>query len=328
MIEPIHFPSRPFDPTFADPRIVRFNQDLRAASSEAPARTEIPLEIERTRLVGNGKLKIAQSDKPTEISTFSIPGPAGDLTVRKLIPKQNADPIGIYLHFHGGGFCLGSSAGQDGLLSNLAHEAGVVVLSLDYRLAPENPYPAGLADGEAAAWWLVKQCAAEFGTSQIVLGGESAGAYLTLTTALRLRDRHGFESLAGLNLSQGGYDLRMTPSMQNADDTLVLDRPTFLLHMGRLFRDSSQRHDLQSNPLYADLRRLPRSHITVGTIDPLIDDNMFLYMRLLCANVDAEMNIYPGGFHGFNLVGTPLAESANHRIHCFVRDSCTNNRPR
>ncbi|MEQ5843751.1 alpha/beta hydrolase [Paraburkholderia acidicola] len=323
MIEPIHFPSRPFDLTDADPRIVSFNQELRRAFSDAPVRTEIPLEVERSRSVGNGTIKIAQCNKPIDISTFSIPGPAGDLSLRKLSPKQSADPIGVYLHFHGGGFCLGSSSGQDGLLGNLAHEAGVVVLSLDYRLAPENPYPAALADAEAATWWLIKQCHAEFGTDRIVLGGESAGAYLTLATALRIRDRHGFDGLAGLNLSQGGYDLRMTPSMLNAGDTLVLDRPTFLVHMGRFFSDDSQRHDPKSNPLFADLRRLPRSHITVGTIDPLVDDNMFLYMRLLSSNVDAEMNIYPGGFHGFNLVDTPLAAAANERIHGFVRDSCS-----
>lgn len=322
MFDPIHFPARPFDVNAADPVIAGVNDQLKKAFADSPARWEIPLAIERTRSPANGVLCFTRSDKPVEISDFTIPGPAGDLRIRQFIPELTDKPAGIYLHFHAGGFCLGSASGQDGVLTELAHGASVIVLSVDYRLAPEHPYPAALADCEASAWWLVKHAQTRYGVDCIVLGGESAGSYLTLTTALRLRDRHGFVGLAGLNLSQGEYDLRITPSMSKATSTLAVDRPTFVTHMRRFFPDDAQRMRWEANPLFADLDRLPPPLMTIGSLDPCLDGNMFLYMRLLSCGVHAELNIYPGGFHLFNFIDSPLAANANQRIYRFVRNAC------
>ena len=91
------------------------------------------------------------------------------------------------------------------MLEAMADAASVVAISVEYRLAPEHPYPAAVADGEAAAWWAIRNGLAEYGTDHVVLGGESAGAHISACAALRLRDRRAFTGLAGLNLSQGGY---------------------------------------------------------------------------------------------------------------------------
>jgi acetyl esterase len=126
---------------------------------------------------------------------------------------------------------MGAARNHDAMLAETAREARVVTVSADYRLAPEHPYPAAPADAEAVAMWILRHGEAEFGTNRLVIGGESAGATLAVLTALRLRDRHGFAGLAGLNLSQGAYDMRMTPGAREwGRRRLIIDTPTINKH--------------------------------------------------------------------------------------------------
>ena len=118
--------------------------------------------------------------------TRSIPGPAGDIDLRIF---ASDDPKGVYLHFHGGGWVIGSAMSADPKLDEIAQQAQCVVVSVEYRLAPEHPYPAGPDDCEAAAKWVIANAEAEWGVSSMVMGGESAGGHLTALTALRLRDQ-------------------------------------------------------------------------------------------------------------------------------------------
>jgi acetyl esterase/lipase len=102
------------------------------------------------------------------------------------------------------------------LLHTLATRAHLAVASVDYRLAPEHPFPAGPDDCEAAACWLVEHAQREFGTSRLLIGGESAGGHLSALTLLRMRDRHGAaDAFCGANLVFGAFDLGMTPSQRN-----------------------------------------------------------------------------------------------------------------
>ena len=142
--------------------------------------------------------------------TMEIPGPSCAIPIRVLRPEQ---VDGVYLHFHGGGMTLGSAAGMDGRNWPLAQACNVAVVSVDYRLAPEDPFPAGPDDCEAAALWLVDHCREQFGTSKLLVGGESAGAYLAILTMLRLRQRLGGPPpFLGVDLCYGWYDLGGTPS--------------------------------------------------------------------------------------------------------------------
>jgi acetyl esterase/lipase len=142
--------------------------------------------------------------------TLTITGKEGnEILLRVIAPAQ---PRGVYLHLHGGGWVLGGADMQDPMLERIADNTGQAVVGVDYRLAPEHPYPAGPDDCEAAAVWLVQNSKKEFGTDALTIGGESAGAHLTAVTILRMRDRHGYTGFRGANIVYGAFDLSMTPS--------------------------------------------------------------------------------------------------------------------
>ena len=305
-----------FDDSSISEETAEFNARIENAMRRAPARWETPVEVERTLSPGGGIVPVGAVSPETEIRT--IPGPAGELPLRIIRPA--GDPVGVYLHFHGGGFCLGAARNHDAMLAETAAQAGVVTISVDYRLAPEHPYPAGPADAEAAALWVVDNTAAEFGCTSVVIGGESAGAVLSTVAALRLRDRHGYTGLAGLNLSQGGYDLRMTPSLRAwGDRRLILNTPTAVCHFDR-YLQGANRENPDVSPLFADLRDMPSALFTVGSLDPLIDDNGFMHFRWLAAGNEAQLDIHPGGIHGFTFFDTTLGRDARVRINAFIRD--------
>ena len=153
----------------------------------------------------------------------TIKGPDGDITLRMFVPET---VNGVYLHIHGGGFVLGRANQQDERLENTARSANVAVVSVEYRLAPEHPYPAGLDDCEAAAVWLAQNAKSEFGTDTLTTGGESAGANLAALTLLRMREKHGFTGFSGANLVYGVYDLSHSASAATwGDRILVLSTP-------------------------------------------------------------------------------------------------------
>jgi len=310
-----------FDPKRIDPEMQELNRQLEQQSRDNPARWEMALEVERGRTPGNGILQPSSIAEGVSAENFLIDGPGGKLLIRKLSAKSGTTPAGVYLHHHGGGMCMGSAHGQDGMLSNIVLNANVVVLSVEYRLAPEHPFPAAPADAEAAAWWLVRNAAKEFGTEKLVLGGESAGAYMSVMATLRLRDRHDYTGLAGINLNQGAYDLRMTPSVKASDEGLLVNRRSYHALMNR-FVPGELRNDPEVSPLFYDLKNLPPALFTAGSNDPCLDDSLFMYMRWIAAGNQAGLEVFPGGFHGFMMFNTAMAQTANARIVRFVRQAC------
>jgi acetyl esterase/lipase len=210
---------------------------------------------------------------------------------------------------------------MDPALDSLANRASAVVVSVGYRLAPEHPYPAGPDDCEAAALWLAEHAQREFGVERLAIGGESAGAHLSAVTLVRLRARHGATPFRGANLVYGVYDLTFTPSVRNwGERYLILSTPIIHWFCDFFVPDRARRGDPDVSPLYADLRGLPPALFSVGTLDPLLDDSLFMASRWVAAGNRAELAVYPGGVHGFNLFPTPLAESANRRAEDFVRE--------
>ncbi len=129
---------------------------------------------------------------------------AGDVPVRIITPADA--PCGVLLDIHSGGFYMGAASDNDVRNSALADRLGVAVVSVDYRLAPEHPWPAAPDDCETVAKWLAESAEARFGTGRLVIGGVSAGATLAMTTLLRLRDR-GIDAFAGAVLQYGTFDL-------------------------------------------------------------------------------------------------------------------------
>jgi len=130
----------------------------------------------------------------------------------------------VYLHFHGGAMILGSPVLNDVPNADLSSRLGLAVVSVDYRLAPEHPFPAGSDDCLAVARWLVEHAAAEFGTDRLVVGGESAGGYFAALTLLRVRDElDAIDRFVGANLVFGAYDLGGTPATHGQRPSDVAD---------------------------------------------------------------------------------------------------------
>ena len=216
---------------------------------------------------------------------------------------------------------LGSAALQDPLLEQIADRTGLTVVSVEYRLAPEYPYPAGPDDCESAAAWLVANAATEFGSDVLTVGGESAGAHLAAVTLLRMRDRYGYTGFRGANLVYGAFDLSMTPSQRAFGDRRLVLRTSDIHQFYNAFLPAvSDRRVPDISPLYADLTGLCPALFTVGTADALLDDTLFMHARWVAAGNEAELAVYPGGAHGFTLFPNRLADEAAARSEAFLRD--------
>jgi acetyl esterase/lipase len=297
-----------------------FNAKLEALIATQPLVSEVGAEATRhARRVGKGIFPAPVFLE--EARDIEVPGRGGPIKVRLIRPDQK--PTGIYLHLHGGGWTLGARDMQDVALKLLANETGLCAVSIDYRLAPENPYPAGPDDCEDAVLYLLDHGPQMLDApARFAIGGESAGAHLAVVTLLRLRDRHGIKSrIAAANLAYGAYDMNGTPSQIHwGDRNLVLSTPIIRWFGNNFLPDVGfeRRRDPDISPLYARLGDMPRALFSVGTLDPLIDDSLFMVERWRMAGNQAEIAIYPEGVHGFNQYPTALARKANARQFEFL----------
>ncbi len=309
--------TNPFSPDAIAPETREFNEKLEAIFADLPPTYTIPPQVTRdAREQGGGAFGPVQTVDEAENRT--IPGPGGDVTIRVMVPP--GEVRGVYLHLHGGGWVLGRAHHQDVRNWHLANHLGVAVVSVDYRLAPEHPYPAGPDDCEAAARWLVENAKSEFGADRLIIGGESAGGHLAAVTLLRMRDRHGYTGFRAANLVYGVFDLTPPPSVRNwGERNLVLSTPTMMWFYD-CFVGDRDRQDPEISPLYAHLHDMPPALFTVGTLDPLLDDTLFMHARWAAAGNDAELAVYPGGVHGFNGFPVPIGQEANQRIDSFLAE--------
>ncbi|MGD9979241.1 MAG: alpha/beta hydrolase [Hyphomonadaceae bacterium] len=246
----------------------------------------------------NGQGVFPAPVKSERATWVEIEGPAGKLKLRAIAPAKSR---GVYLHIHGGGHVLGAADQQDRLLERIADGTGLTALSVEYRLAPENPYPAGPDDCEAAALW-VHDNLGDFGGEALAIGGESAGAHLSALTMLRLRDKHARTPFKAANLVFGVFDLGMSPSARAFGDERLVLRTIDINKFGDAFlpgRSEQEKRSPQLSPLYADLRGLCPALFTVGTKDALLDDSLFMHARWTAAGNAGELDIYPGACHGF-----------------------------
>lgn len=309
---PIPIDAGVFRPEAVSPETKEFNAKLEQMLAAVPPLTSMtPVEL-RAAIAERGGFAgpIVRVDWGED---RAIAGPAGEIPLRVFVPEVVR---GVYLHLHGGGFCLGSQANQDPRLARIATQCEVAVVSVGYRLTPEHPYPACADDCEAAALWLVKNAGAEFGSERLLIGGESAGAHLSVVTLLRLRDRHAFTGFSAANLVYGSYDFSLTPSGARWGDRFLVINTPVLEWFHDLALPSGDRR--QASPLYANLSNLPHALFSVGTLDPLLDDSLFMYARWLAGGNDAELAVYPGGVHGFDSLPTDLGREGIARQNAFI----------
>jgi acetyl esterase len=229
----------------------------------------------------------------------TITGPAGPIRLRTFAPER---PDGVLFHIHGGAWLAGSVEMMDPLHEIFVETCNVAVVSVDYRLAPEHPYPAGPDDCEVAACWLLEHASDEFGCDRLLIGGESAGAHLAVVTLLRTRDKHrAGDRFVGANLVFGAYDLSRTPSQRGvgiAPGTDILGDTGWPVDLFLSGMSEEKRRDPDVSPLYADLRGMPPALFCVGSNDHLLDDTLFMAARWEVAGNRTELLVYPETPHG------------------------------
>jgi acetyl esterase/lipase len=313
----------PFDPELFQREAVSaetrsFNEALSRAMANLPNWWDVGAPAAR-EVQRSGGSRVMPVPPPSERArNLFINGQGGHKVGLHVVAPDH--PSGVYLHFHGGGMVLGGAGYQDDMLERIVQNTGLACVSVEYRLAPENPYPAGWDDCETAALWLVNHAKAEFGSEVLTMGGESAGATLSAATLVRMRDRHGYTGFHGVNLCYGNYDSTMTPSQCRLAKKALLIGPTAIEKFADAYAPVPvDRRNPDISPLYAELKELPPALFTVGTRDPLLDDTLFMYARWIAAGNEAELAIYPGGSHVFNLFPLPIAEQANARCDKFLK---------
>ncbi len=311
------FDPRLFRPQAVPPEVTAANEAFRKALSGAPVWWEIGAAAYR-ELAASGRGPFPPPEVSPRGRTIDIEGRGGHRIQLRVIAPENAK--GIYLHFHGGGLVLGSALTQDAMLERIARSTGMACASVEYRLAPEHPYPAAWDDGESAALWLIRNGKREFGADALTIGGESAGATLAAAILLRMRDRHGYTGFRAANLTYGNYDSSMTPSQLLAPpEGVLVGRTAIEKFCAAYLPKHVDPRDPDVSALYANLRDMPPAIFTVGTNDPLLDDTLFMYARWIAAGNEAELAIYPGAVHAFNVFPMPQAAEANARIDAFLK---------
>jgi acetyl esterase/lipase len=250
-----------------------------------------------------------------DITKRTIPGPAGDPDVEVCVlrPKGMQTKVPGMLWIHGGGFVLGDVDGDLVLPSGLVDELGIVVVSVEYRLAPEHPFPAPTEDCYAALTWMAENLD-ELGIdpARLSIGGLSAGAGLAAGVALMARDRGG-PVLNFQLLDIPEVDDRLsTASMKQFVDTPLWNLPNAILSWQAYL---GPEHVGEPSPYAAparatDLSGLPPAYVVTCEFDPLRDEGIEYAMRLMQAGVPVELHHYPGTFHGSSGAGVGTEISA------------------
>eukprot|EP00439_Symbiodinium_sp_Y106_P088355 s1_g891.t1 len=307
------------DPALAEhvPEQQEVNRLLAAEGAKMgdPSQTDVKKvrQARRFRKDGSSRVPVVEEAKDRVIETE-----AGSVTVR-VFPQEN--PKGTYLHFHGGGWALGSIYEQDVLLWQLARKTGMQVVSIDYPLAPDTHLPAIISHVEASLVALLDL----FDEGLICIGGESAGAHLALSGTLRVRDRDPklLERVGALKLCYGIYDLSMTPSQRGwGDEFLALSTPYLNWLYGMCLPGVSleERRNPALSPLYRDISGMPPTLFSVGTQDPLLDDTLFMAARWQAAGNQTQLEVYPEAPHGYNGLPTAMGRAGNQKIIAFFNE--------
>jgi acetyl esterase len=236
------------------------------------------------------------------VEQVEIPGPAGTMAARLYVPQARADkPLPMLVYFHGGGWVIGDLETHDSPCRFLAANAGVQVLAVDYRLAPENPFPAAVEDAFAAyAWATGYPDDPPLPADWVAVGGDSAGANLAAAVCLQARD--GNVPLPAMQLlvypvTETGREL---PSRQTFREGFLLTRRDMAYYEDRYLPPGTDRNDPRVSVLQAaDLSGLPPAYVAVAGFDPLRDEGAAYAKRLREAGVPVALREHAGLVHTF-----------------------------
>jgi len=271
-----------------------------------------PIEVVRQRFK-RMELLVPRPPLGTKTRNFSLNGlPARTITVRKARPGTEV------LFLHGGAYSVGSFRNYGHFTWRLGKAARARVLALDYRMAPEHPYPAALNDALAGYCWLLDQGASP---DRILLTGDSAGGGLTLALLLKLRDE-GVPLPAGAVALSPWTDLATTgASLHTKADTDPMLVASEIPHHAAMYLGGADPRDPYASPLYGDPRGLPPTLIQAGGDEVLLDDGVRMAEKMQAAGCDVELQVWPRMPHVFQLLATvmPEAQAAVAEIARFAR---------
>jgi epsilon-lactone hydrolase len=241
---------------------------------------------------------------------------AGGVPAEWIVPPEAADDR-VILYLHGGGYVMGSINTHRAMIARIARASHAKALALDYRMAPEHPFPAAVDDACAAYRWLIAQ---EYKPGRIVIAGDSAGGGLTLATLLALRDSGAPLPAAAIPISPW-TDLEGTGASvetRAAADPMV-DKEG-LLRMGKMYIGDRNPKNPLASPIYADYKGLPPMLIQVGDAEILLDDATRVAESARAAGVKVELEAWPEMFHVWHVFAKilPEGQQAIDRIGEYV----------
>ena len=278
-----------------------------------PYETVSPAEARELYLKG----RFVSNPEPPELASvepLTIPSPAGSIPARIYTPtrlrKLNGLAPGL-VFFHGGGWVIGDLDSHDVVCRKLADEGELMVVSVDYRLAPEHKFPAAVDDAIASTKWIAEN-AKQFGidASRLMVGGDSAGGNLAAVVAISARDGNG-PDIAGQLLIYPAIDFAMThPSHKEPETSILLTHSVIRWFSDHYLNGAADVHDWRASPARAKtLIGLPPAYVLTAGADPLRDEGDEYARRLKEAGVAVTHRTFPGQFHGFFTMGKLLQQA-------------------
>jgi acetyl esterase len=297
---------------------VRAVMDLLDAVFPRPSEGDCTIEEARAQLIANAQ--VVPGEEVASVEDTSIPGPDGNEIPVRIYRPEGDGPFPGVVYFHGGGFVLCGVETHDNVCRSLTKAVGCVTVSVDYRLAPEFPYPAGVEDAYAATVWVADH-ADELGLQpgRLAVAGDSAGGNLTAVVAQMTRDRGG-PDLA--------YQLLIYPVIDQAEDHpsrlekaegWFLTKENMDWYTDHYLADPAHAEHPYASPIHApDLSGLPPAMVITAEHDPLRDEGEAYGHRLREAGVEVVVTRYADMFHGFFSVGGALERSMQAQQDAFA----------
>lgn len=275
------------------------------------------------------QIPLPEEIKPTIYKSEDkvIPGPKGVIPIRIYTPQEQSEKYKGIVAFHGGGWTIGSLESHDGAFRLLANKTGAKVISVDYRLAPEHPFPAGIEDSYAALQWVVQNAEElQIDKEKIAVAGDSAGGNISAALTLMARDQNGPNIWKQVLIYPATDALRSIEDAPYESVRENKDAPILTASVTKSFWDHYLSCEEDANNPYCspiraeNLRNLPPAFIVTAQYDPIRDEGEEYGKRLVEDGVPARVRRVEGTVHGFITMPVPLTEEVMEEIAQFINE--------